>query len=264
MLRIRRAGVYSALLTSLFSVFEAVAEQSSATEPLVINNNHPEGSPAEVWMTKVYEDLYSRMNIPLKMVYFPKARGVFYADIGKIDGQVTSVYQYQEKQPDQMRIDFPLIKISMSAITRTDQNLQIKDWDSLKISDLRVEYLRGILIAEKKLTGRVSPANLTDSSNALHSLQKVQHNRIDVFVHGNITTFPLIQRDEFDGEIIDAGALSSNILYPYLSREHKDLVPIIESTLSDMRDDGSIYRYCVQAYGLNSHDFCNSVVPESL
>jgi hypothetical protein len=106
-------------------------EKQSISEPLVINNNHPEGTPAEVWMTKVYQDLYSRMNVPLKMVYYPKARGVFYADAGKIYGQVTSVFQYQEQQPDQVRIEFPLIRISMLAITQANRGLQIDSWDSL-------------------------------------------------------------------------------------------------------------------------------------
>lgn len=228
-------------------------------QPLVINNNHPEGSPAEIWMTKVYKDLYSRINVPLNMVYFPKARGAFYADIGKIDGQVTSVFQYQDKQPEQMRIEFPLIKLSMLAITRKNQTIYVTGWDSLKDTDLRVEYIRGILIAEKQLTDRVAPANLTDSSNAVHSLQKLQHDRIDVFVHGNITLFPLTNSSEFKGDLVSAGALSTNTLYPYLNRNYEYLVPAIESALSEMKNDGSIYRYCVQAYGLDSEAFCRSV-----
>lgn len=155
---------FTLLIPSLLfcACFSAGATQHAIREPLVINNNHPAGTPAEVWMTKVYEDLYSRMNIPLKMVYFPKARGVFYADIGKIDGQVTSVYQYQEKQPDQMRIEFPLVKISMLAITRPEQKLEIDSWGSLAGKNLRVEYIRGILIAKKKLSPIIPANHLTD------------------------------------------------------------------------------------------------------
>ncbi|WP_375749237.1 hypothetical protein [Vibrio sp. HN007] len=241
------------------SIGTSEAAITTATDPLVINNNHPEGSPAEIWMTKVYRDLYERINVPLKMVYFPKARGAFYADTGKIDGQVTSVFQYQDKQKEQIRINFPLVKLSMLAITQNNKNIEVQNWDSLNNTRFRVEYVRGILLAEKELTKRVSKGNLTDSSSAMHSLQKVKHDRIDIFVHGNITLFPLTHSADFSNELISAGALSTNTLYPYLNRAHKELVPIIEKTLHEMRVDGSIFNYCVEAYGIGSEEFCNSV-----
>lgn len=243
----------------LFITHSFVYAEEKQDHIFTLNSNHAEDSAPGIWLSNVYKELFRRMGIPFKASYFPKKRGSKQVDYGVIDGQFTSVYEYQKFHPNQLRVNVPVIKLSTLAIVRVDSGLHFeKGWDSFNGGQYKIDYHRGILLAEKKLLETVASDNLSNSSSVEQGLLKVKLKRTDVFIHGDIALFHLLKTDKFKDALVSAGVLDTTYLYPYVNIKHKDLVPRMEEGLKEMLHEGIINQYCRDAFGYDSQNFCDS------
>lgn len=258
-----RAVLCTLIAFGAFSVAYSVAyaSDSEKKQEFVMHSSQPEGEPVSIWLSQVYKELFKRVAVPLKIVYYPQKRASSDAVYGKIDGQFTRIFQYQSQYPNQIRVNFPLVKIVLIAVANKDSNIQLLNgWRSLEKSDLTVGYLRGIVITEKKIKAITPPHKISAANTLRQGLLKLKYGRTDIFVHSYLTMYLSLVSEEFS-EIVPVGVMDAAILFPYVHKRYQHLVPILESTLNDMESEGLIRKYCFDAFGDNAEHLCDGILP---
>ncbi|WP_132703507.1 hypothetical protein [Reinekea marinisedimentorum] len=227
-----------------------------------MHSSQDPNSPTSDWLKRVYAELFRRIGVPLEVVYFPGQRANVAAQAGDIDGQFTRIYDYQKLFKDQLRINVPVIKLNTVAYARVEDNLFLPNgWSSFESLNLRIDYVRGIVISDLNLKQWVAPENLTNSTDLREGLLKLKYNRTDVFVHGNIAVEPALDGEEYKDVLTAAGLMDVTLLYPYIHTRHFEYAPKMESALNQMKQEGLLLQYCIDAYGEDYRLFCRSIQP---
>ncbi|MDG3085362.1 hypothetical protein P7F88_04285 [Vibrio hannami] len=226
----------------------------------VLYSNQAKGSAIDAWLTKVYRELYSEIGKQIEVVSIPEARASIKAETGKIDGQFGRIYEYQDVYPDQIRINVPLIKITLEAYVRSDSGIRLTSgWDSFRGTKHHVDYRRGVLICKQNLERVVKPSNLNTVTYIHQGLLKLKHARTDVFVQANNGVVPYLRSPEFSNDIVSAGKLESVNIYHYVNIKHRDLAPRIEQQLLQLKTSGKIKKYCIENLGVEQAETCESL-----
>lgn len=256
-------NIYILLSITLISGFLAanVYAADSPSKPFVLYSFQTENTNMANWLARVYQDLFTRLNIPLEIIYASPSRASVDAELGKADGQFTRIFSYQDKHPSQIRVDVPIAQNKLVAYTRRDLNYSIDNqWDSLKGSPLKVEYLRGIFFSQQHLEKVMPPSNLFEITDLRRALRKLKHKRTDVFIHGYSDMYQFLIEDEFKDDIIAAGDLEVFKMYLYVNIKHIELVPLLEKTLYKMKKEGVIDKYCRAAFAGDADLVCPEIV----
>ncbi|WED24741.1 hypothetical protein L3Q72_17855 [Vibrio sp. JC009] len=227
-----------------------------------MHSSQPENTPLSTWLRLVYLELFDRIKVPLKIVKLPEKRASIDAEDGKVDGQFTRIFSYQNFYPNQIRVNVPVVRVSILALAKSDADIHFDDgWRSLKGSQVRVGYMRGILLVEKNVTKRIPLTDISAANNIEQGLMKLKHGRTDVFIHSNLALFPFLNSDVFRNDIAPAGIMQSADLFPYVNIKHRALVPQLEKTLREMKEEGVIRQYCYKAFGDDADKICNDALP---
>lgn len=242
------------LCVVIFSLFVAFSPHSEAwgeeidQQPLLISIHQPEGTPLFGWMSLFYKDLFSRLDIPIILIYLPPKRATAYAGKGYIDGQVGRMASYSEKVENQLKVTEPIYSIDMVAYVRTSPTARnYRGWQSLAKKGLKVDYLRGIAIAEKHLLPLIPSPDLQAVDTLQQGFLRLREGRSDLFVASNHIAEPALLLFGVEGEISQGGILQSVGFYPHLHKRHKNLVPLLERAIRDMKKEGLIDQYQQQA-----------------
>jgi len=253
-------NIYILLSISLISVFLAanVYAADSPSKPFTLYAFQTENTQEGNWLARVYQDLFTRINIPLEIIYVSPSRISVDAELGKADGQFTRIFSYQDKHPSQIRINVPIAQNKMVTYTRRDLNYQFdSQWDSFRRSSLKVEYLRGIFFSQQHLEKVVLPSHLFEITDIRRALRKLTHKRTDVFVHAYSAVHQFLKEDEFKDDIIAASDLEVFKMYLYVNIKYIELVPLLEKTLYKMKKEGVIDKYCRAAFAVDADLVCS-------
>lgn len=239
-----------------------LAEPAFKSQPFVMQCGPAKGTPLARWMALVYGEAFRRLNIPLQIYYLPTLRSSFMAESGLIDGQMYRVNEYGRQFHNQLRVDEPVISIPTAAFVRKGESYShFADWNSLAGRNLVVQYVRGVVMAKRRLDGLISPEYLSDVSYSLDGLVNLKHQNSDVFVHSIIDMYHYLQKDDFHDEIVMAGVLERVELYPYVHRSHGWLAPQLAEKLLEIKQEGLLMEYCLQAFGEGSQAICELAQP---
>lgn len=198
----------------------------------------------------LYTDAFSRLGYDFTYQVVPAIRASIMADTGKVDGEPGRVFDYADKYQNLIRIEEPIFEDDLHTYF-VDPTISIKHWDDLNNTHYKVEYYRGIFRAEQKLKHLIPKDNLTTSSYPLSSLRKLQHNRIDIYIDSKVGTSSLLTLPEFSSKPILAGAsLEQANIYCYLHKRHAKLAPTLVATFKQMKQEGLIEHYFIQARNL--------------
>lgn len=252
----------SGLISILMLIPVILPVSVQAQEPLRMHSIQVSDSPYAVWLDKVFTEVFRRMEVPLQILYLPSQRASAATESGEIDGQFTRIFEYQEFFQNQIRVNESVVRVSHIAIARRADDLHLSQgWRSFSGKQLRVDYIRGVVVAGENLQKRVMPDYLTSSTDISQAMLKLKHNRTDVFVHADIALHYVMNQPEYRDEIVYAGLMDTSNLYPYLNYRHIELVPKMELALRAVKDEGLLMKYCVEAFGEENMDFCLDIVP---
>lgn len=249
------------VLLMLCSVFISV--QASTHEALFkMHSGHDPKSPSAKWMEILYSEIFRRLNVPFEIVYLPNKRGIMMTETGEMHGQLNRVFAYQESYPHQLRVNEPVSRLRIEAWVRKDSGYRFDNsWQSFQDTQLSIDYVRGVLISELNLTPLVKPDQLSTSSFSFDGLQRLKYGAIDVFVHSNFGVYQFLARDEFKSEIESGGIITSELMYPYVHVSRANLIPDMKQVIRDIKREGLLMEYCLQAYGAGGEDFCIALQP---
>ncbi len=224
------------------------AKSVQEKQALLFSIHQPENTQIYRWMYLVYNDLFSRLDMSVTLVYLPPKRATAYARLGKIDGQVGRMASYAEEVGNQIKVNETIYSLDMVAYVRRSANLKhFEGWKSLANKGLKVDYLRGIAIAVKNLTPLITPTDLKMVDTLKQGFLRIKEGRVDVFVASNHSAEPILSSFEYKEDISHGGVLESVGFYPHLHVRFRELVPLIANAIKEMKKEGLIDKYQQQA-----------------
>ena len=239
--------VFATIIT-LLAASSDWAKGGQEKQTLLVSIHQPENTQIYRWMHLVYNDLFSRINRSVKLIYLPPRRATVYAKLGNIDGQAGRMASYAEEVKNQIIVSETIYCLDMVAYIRRSSNLKdFENWESLTSKGLKVDYLRGIAIAVKNLTPLIPPADLKVVDTLEQGFIRLKEGRTDVFVASNQSAEPILSSLESKEEIVHGGVLESVGFYPHLHVRHRKLIPLLASAIKEMKKEGLIDEYKQQA-----------------
>ncbi|NRD75797.1 hypothetical protein HQQ94_21780 [Shewanella sp. VB17] len=195
----------------------------------------------------VYIDAFNRLNIDVSFIVLPPLRASNMADLGKIDGEIARHKKYSDAHPNLIRINEPLFNSALSAFT-INPAIKIKSWGDIKNSQYKVEYYRGVEVAQQRLSQLVPASDLTDSSYPINSLRRLLRGRIDIYIDAPTIVNALLVTPEFtDKNIQLIATLEEGEVYSYLHKQHAEVAIKLAQTFKVMKSEGVFAAYLEQA-----------------
>ncbi len=240
--------------TVLFFAKSSCAEQRDdefTERPFILAINRPEGSSAYTYLNMIYREVFRRFGGKFKLQYIPLKRGALESDSGVFDGETSRVYAYGDAHPNLVRVQEYLYSTDVSAYSANISVESLEGWESLKGTEYRIEYPRGVILSEINLQKVVAPEKLSNIASAEQGLQRLLLNRIDIYIDDDLVVVPLLKNSATfdDGNIQKIGAMTSVPLYMYIHKKNSRLEPILSEIIKGMRDDGLMEKYRKLVFG---------------
>ena len=229
-------------------------EQTSEQDPIVLAVFIDPNTNVEAkWVELIYQTAFARLGRKVQLLVVPAARASLMADAGKVDGEAGRVANYGDQHPNLIRVEEPILAGDLAVFATTAQP-HIREWSDLDDTELRVEYYRGIFLADQKLHEHIRPENLSDSSNPVNSLRKLLRNRIDLYIDSSFIINPLLITPEFIGQpIAQIATLETTINFGFLHKRHKALATQLAIELRHLKQEGQMASLLSQAQALVAH-----------
>ncbi len=157
--------VIAVLTALLFSGNNGVCQESAPAlkdNTFVMAFTRPGTTHSGKWQRLIYTEIFRRLGVKAEFRDYPSKRASVESDAGNIDGDAVRPYQYAAEHPNLIRVEENLFSMNFSAFTAKDSIPPLKGWDSLRGTNYRVEYRRGVTICESNLSKVVRRENLSD------------------------------------------------------------------------------------------------------
>ena len=200
----------------------------------------------------IYTEAFRRLDLELEYRHYPGLRASMMADKGKLDGELTRVYEYAHSHPNLIRVEEPAILTTFSAFSM-NSNIQLSGWESLRNTSYRVEYLMGDKRSHDKLVELIPDNKLSAIPSMSQGVKKLIQNRTDLYIGPENIIRPLLRSKEMvqylkkqsmtDADVITVGTMEKIALYAYLHHKHRAIVPKLSNILKTMKEEGLIEHY---------------------
>jgi ABC-type amino acid transport substrate-binding protein len=240
------AMVSALIMTTLFLL--VFPELPQAADKIVFANGLPENSYRVKWYKLVYPEAFRRLGMEFEFKSYPMKRGPRLVNQGKLDGELGREGDFNTKYPNLLRVDEPLWTGRMIAYT-TDKKIKLNNkWESLRNTNFRVNYRRGVTKCEENLPKVVRPDKLETVNYDIQGLKKLLAKRIDVYVGIESIVDTLLKTKEFSAlSFYKAGVMDESKVYAFLHKKHEKLVPKLAAVFKEMKAEGLFEQYDVLA-----------------
>jgi len=240
---------YLLLFLLLFAFIQPGTAQTTSdefrTRPFLLAINRPEGSLAYTYLNLIYSEVFKRLNMAFEIKYIPLKRGFENVASGKLDGETTRVFTYQDSHPTLIRVTESLYSTNVSAFALSDVKLQLHGWNSLIGHHYKVEYPRGVYISELNLNKVVPPEHLSMIKTATQGIKKLLIGRTDIFIDDELVVYPLLDslKDFSANTVHKIGVMQPVPLYMYIHEKNKWLEPRLSEIIKEMKDENLMKQY---------------------
>lgn len=200
------------------------------------------------WVSLIYGEAFKRLGIPLQISTYSLARRSALANEGAIDGEVSRIYAYADANPHLIRVEESVLDFTFALFT-ANPNVHLKRIEDLAAGNLTVEYRRGILMCENSLKKFVPEARLSNVTSTEQGVKKLIAARTDVYCDIDVYVPEVLHSQNFKGvttvhKLFDIASVPT---YPYLHKKHADLAPRLAAVLKQMKAEGLLDKYPLQA-----------------
>lgn len=214
---------------------------------LVLTGSQESYNVVGPWLTLIYTDALGRLGYRLDYRSYPAKRASAVADNGGADGEIQRTAGYVQQHPELVQVQVSHFSFNFVAYATRPMTLR-GGWQAFRDTPLRVEYRSGINRPEQQLQQLVPPGRLSVANSALLGLRKLVAGRNDVYIDVDLIVEPLLAQDEFRQSGIRKVALVESVeLYAHLHKRHADLAARLAQVLADMKKEGLIEKYRLQA-----------------
>lgn len=230
-------------LVSLWNGGAAQARESPEV-PLVLGTPRPDGNFGGVYLRRVYQAVFQRLNQAVEVRTIPTARLTLELNNGQVDGDLGRPWGFADTQTQLLRVDEPVAEI-VFALWTLDPQRRLSSLDQLTEQSDTVTYTRGVVECEDALRRvlpdtQVAAVSTTGSALAmLHAGRNTLYCGVDLAVLSD-AGHPDLAGKPPPRQLLRVG--KAQTLHLYLNRRHAALVPRIQATLKAMKTEGELER----------------------
>ena len=236
------------LLAALLHGAGAQAQQQLAPAPFVMATHQADTSFQGQWVRRIYTEAFRRLGVPMELQTIPLPRMTEMLDRGEIDGDVGRVYAHGASHPDIVRTEEAMYDVVIGLFT-LDPDVALARVEELADKPFSATYVRGVAICERLLKPHLRPENLTLIVTDEQGMEMLAMKRVDFYCTANHTIADVASRERYrklpqPRLVLSLGSIP---LYPYLHRRHAALAPRLAAVLREMRTEGLIEQFRLQA-----------------
>lgn len=239
--RVVEVCVIAALIVAFFLMPSKAADMM-----ILVGTEDVKYSMRGKWLNLVFTEVFDRLGYKLQYDGYPAARASAMSDAGKVDGEISRVFEYQMGHPNLIRVDELLYSTNFVAFA-VKPGIVLHGWKSLQNTTYRVDYRRGVKLSESELNLVVASEHLSNVTTAEQGLKKLIAGRTDLFVDVEFTiveAIKVLDPDKFDvSTLYQAGIMQEVDAYAYLHKKHAALVPKVAEVLKALKQEGLFEYY---------------------
>ncbi len=237
-------------MAALLCSATAPAQQELAPTPFVMATHQAGTNFQGQWVRRIYTEAFRRLGIPVEVQTIPLQRLTEMLDRGEIDGDVGRVHAHGVAHPEIVRVEESMYDVVLGLFT-LDPAVELLRIEDLAAKPWSATYVRGVAICERLLKPQLRPENLTTIATDEQGMEMLAMKRVDFYCTANHTIADVASRERYRKQPMPRLALSLGTipLYPYLHRRHAALALRLAPVLREMRAEGLIERFRVEALG---------------
>ena len=191
----------------------------------------------------LYTEAFGRMGYSFKLISVPAKRAVALAANGGVHGEVGRIYDYRKGSGyyNLVRVEEEISQVEVVAYG-IDSLGPFSGWASLKDTNLKVGFHRGMKIIEINLSQIINEKNISRLVDIQSGLGMLTKGRINIFIGVSSPTDNAIKTQFLNHGIRKLGLIEAIPLYPYMNSEYKKMATQLETVLKEMKLDGSFKR----------------------
>ena len=178
-------------------------------------------------------ELFKRNTYDLEYQKLPLKRGLINANKGVDDGDGPRVKEVEKRFPNIVRIDVPILEISIHAHYKK-KSLNIQDWTDLKPYNIGV---RTGTIVQVKNVKKVDPKEITYVVTNEKLFELLEEEKVDVVISERVMARSLKKEMKLE-HLYQSPALLQKNMYLFLNKKHIDKVKAFKQTLLQMQKEG--------------------------
>jgi len=233
------------IVLSFSNILYAHEKINSYPKELTFVYSFPESNPLTKWHISIYKEALSRLNINLIFLDVPAKRAKAYVKNGTVDGDLGRIYTFNENIKNIVRVEEHNHIVSWSAYS-TNPNMNFIGWNSLKDTDIKVEYRRGVKMCENKLPKIINSNNLSEINTIEQGLNKLILGRTDLFIGVDDVINKYINEKGINKEktiIYNVGNMQTITGHAWLNKKHSYLAVELSKVIKDMKNEGLFTKY---------------------
>lgn len=227
---------------------------ASSQAPLVLGVIQSESDYYGRFVRLIYQEAFRRLGRHVEIRYFPAKRSSFLVRAKRIDGDLARTVNFHKQHPNLAIVPEAPFEVYIKAFSASP-TLKISDWQDLRETKYRVDYLRGsAMIDIKRKEGRLQDP-ISQVNDWKTGLRKLFAGRSDLFVEFEGGVRYAMAKPEFQGKwLFEAGTLDVYSVHAFLQPEHKELAHELAQVLRNMKYEGVIDQFKKQALNSNLAD----------
>lgn len=181
----------------------------------------------------VLQEAYSAIGERFVVRLYPSSRALMASNNGFNDGAVHRIKGIDKSFPNLLRVPIPINQFSSVAIVKR-ADIHIQQWQDL--SPYHVGSESGVMFFEQRMAG-MDVVRLEYLEQLLNMLDR---GRLDVVVTNQLSALTALHNPAFKSLRMEEPALESTLLYHYLHKRHRALLPKLNAVLEKMQRNGRI------------------------
>ncbi len=205
-----------------------------AEEPFYIVQ--AEGAPDQAVSEKILNVVYSRLDIPITMVYMPSKRALLESRSGRVDGTTHRILAIGSEYPELIRVPTPINYIEPTVFSKK-KDFTGTGVDSIK--NYRIGIMRGARHAELFTKDM---QDVIQVKTPIHLMELLSADRIDIVILSKLNGLWALKELNIESIYPSNPPLSRLYLYHYLHKKNHTLVAQIDKILQEMEKSGELER----------------------
>jgi hypothetical protein len=177
----------------------------------------------------------------------PPARASDYSNKGAVDGELSRISGYNTTYTNLIKVEEPNYVVRFVAFAH-ESGIRLKGWESLRETNYRVEYRRGIALCERQLPLVIPATRLSVVTTIHQAIQKLLLQRTDLFidVEGIVQEYlasEMFREISAERSIYQVGVMEAVSAHAFLHKRHQELASQLATVLRTMKQEGLFDTY---------------------
>lgn len=233
------------LLLFILSIFTGYSDGGDRKTIVLAFQDNFFSTDAQIKFIEDLREAFSRIGYEMIMEFYPNKRCLTMADTGDVDGLPRSDESLNDYSYNLIKVDIPVSDVTFSIYT-TNEEIQTSGLDNLRGLSYRVLYIEGVQSVRLKLESVLSPELISAVRGREAALNMLLAKRGDLLIDIQDDLDSMISQNKVAYmDIRKVGILGREDLYVYLHTKHSSLVPELEKTIGEMKDE-NFFEYSIQ------------------